>query len=195
MLLSGIISASWLLIGYIHCLGSHTWVFYGISVPCTEVPLMTQNSPTVQLHPDIVALNVKKLELSHTVGPFTSPPLPNFQSSPIWLRPKQTWQIQNTAQYIYPLKMKFQSIAIFPMKLPISNNKLYWAIFIRFNFTPPAPIQLSLTSHMPSISSLSTPPSFDHFPGFSFQDKFYYDTTLIIGAATSCIVQQNLTWR
>ena len=55
-------------------------------------PRFSRNLPTALAQPDIVKANLdKEVSLGWVAGPFSTPPFPNFQVSPIRLVPKKYW--------------------------------------------------------------------------------------------------------
>ena len=81
-------------------------------------PRFSRNLPTALAQPDIVKANLdKEVSLGRVAGPFSAPPFPNFQVSPIGLVPKKYWDKFRTIFHL-----PFPKSGVTSINYPISKE-------------------------------------------------------------------------
>lgn len=151
-----------------------------------ECPLSSRNSQTVTDMSHIAHDKIQKeLASGRISGPYNSPPLKNFKSSPLSLRPKKDpgkFRLLHNLSFPYDGRSVNRNIP--RDKATVKYATLGDAISL---------IQSSGTASFLAKSDIADAfgliplhPSQYHLTGFTFQGQYYYDRCLPMGCSSSC---------
>lgn len=148
---------------------------------------IAKNLQSCKQHPDIT---LQKLELEvqagRIKGPFSSAPLPNLHISPIGLVPKKT---PNQFRLIHHLSYpEGTSVNDF---IDPENSKVHYATFddaVQLLLSLGQGSFMAKTDIDNAFRLIPIHPLDHNLLGIQFQDKYYFDTCLPMGASSSCAI-------
>lgn len=152
----------------------------------TRLPVKAKNSKSVSEHPDVVRQKLdKEIALGRVAGPFDCPPLPTLRISPIFIATKKNGDFRLIHNLSHPdqnsvndfIDSKFCSVryssiddAVQMVKRIGNGGKL-------------AKADIKSAFRLLRVS----PSDFDQL-GFVFDNKYYFDKCLPMGASISCSI-------
>jgi hypothetical protein len=150
-------------------------------------PSMANNLQSCYQHPDITLNKIQsEVQACRIKGPFTSRPLPNLQISPIGLVPKKT---ANQFRLIHHLSYP-EGLSVNDFIDP-EHSKVHYATFddaVQILLTLGQGSFMAKTDIDNAFRLIPIHPSDHDLLGIHFQDKFYFDTCLPMGASSSCAI-------
>ena len=166
---------------------------FSISFEGPDSPLTSNNSPSVQQNPQIVAEKLaKELKLNRIAGPFKEIPFHNFKCSPLALRPKQQpgkYRLLHNLSYPYDEHSVNHNIP--QQSATVKYQSLEDAIQLIHKHSPSP--YLAKSDIADAFRLVPVHSSQHHLLGFSFAGNYYYDKMLPMGAATSCSIFETIS--
>ncbi|MEG7522284.1 MAG: hypothetical protein M3H12_04180, partial [Chromatiales bacterium] len=161
--------------------------YFGTPTLCS-----THNHPSASVHRDVVEKKLKKeLSLGRIAGPFSSPPFPNYQSSPLGVVAKKE---PNAFRIIHDLSYP-QGTSInecIPKEFTtVTYENLDHVISLLSQFGRGALI--GKTDIEDAFRIIPIHPSCYHLFGFTWASSFFYDRCLPMGCAESCRIFERLS--
>lgn len=158
-----------------------------------ESTLASKNSPSLYTNIHVARKKInQELSLGRIAGPFTHPPFKHFKSSPLALREKSTpGKYRLLHNLSYPYDNNSVNFNIPRQYTTVKYQNIHHAITLIQNHAPAAFMSKSDISDAFRIIPLH--PSQYHLMGFSFDNKFYYDRMLPMGAAPSCKIFEDFS--
>lgn len=152
-----------------------------------RVSASASNLTSCKQHPDIVRQKLnEELQAGRVKGPFSSPPLGNFRVSPIGVVPKKSpGQFRLIHHLSYPPGQSINDY-IEPELASVSYCSFDDAVALLLSIGPGA--LFSKTDIDSAFRLIPIHPSDHHLLGIQFEDKFFYDTCLPMGASSSCAI-------
>ena len=161
---------------------------HGFKIPFQgqETDFIAQNSWSAKQNPQAVNKNIaKELLAGRIAGPFDTPPLDHFHSSPLAVRPKKDpGKFRTLHNLSYPYNQFSVNSGISHQDSTVKYATINQAIH-RIN-TFPTPPYLAKTDIQSAFRLIPVHPDSYHLLGFSWEDKFYYDKCLPFGLSCSC---------
>ena len=167
----------------------------GFTLHCNRPAIFAaakRNSTIAQKNPDAVDQKInKELQLGHIAGPFEDPPFPQFQISPLSLRPKPDnsgWRLLHDLSYPYNDQSVNSNIPEDFKK--VSYSSIESAIRMIQNLGPKT--FMAKSDIQSAFTLVPIAPSDYHLLGFQWRNKYFYYTTLPQGAGSSCFIFERI---
>ena len=145
-------------------------------------PRFSRNLPTALAQPDIVKANLdKEVSLGRVAGPFSAPPFPNFQVSPIGLVPKKYSDKFRTIFHLSFPKSGVTSINYSISKEDFSLNYITIDTAIEGILANGRGCFLAKTDVDSAFRLIPLRPRDHELFGMQWEGKFYYDKVLPFG--------------
>lgn len=148
-------------------------------------PSIYRNHASLEVHTDFVETKLKKeLHLGRIKGPYDTPPLPNFKSSPLGVVPKKE---PNSYRLIHDLSFGPENTAVNHF-IPFENSTVTLETFddvVSLVLKAGRDCLLCKADIEDAFSILPMSPLDYHKLGFSFKGKFYFSRVLPMGASSS----------
>ncbi|KAK3087428.1 hypothetical protein FSP39_005841 [Pinctada imbricata] len=150
------------------------------------------NHKSTSDHPEIVEEYIKKgLDTQRIAGPFLSPPLPNFKTSPLGVVPKSDpGKFRIIHDLSYPHGNSVNSLIpqeASEVKYDSIDNIV--ALVQKFGYGA----LMAKSDIQDAFRIMPVHPSDYHLLGFSWNDHFYYERCLPMGASSSCQIFECLS--
>ena len=167
---------------------------YGFSIGCDTTPSvpLSKNHSSALNHSEVINSHIQKsLELNRIAGPFPHPPFDPFISSPLGVVPKsEPGQFRIIHDLSYP---KDNSVNFY---IPKENSAVrYDSVDWIIHLVQQNGIHclMAKTDIQDAFRIIPINPSDYHLLGFSWNDQFYYDKCLPMGASSSCQIFEQLS--
>lgn len=167
---------------------------FGFRLGCQNTPSIhpPHNHKSAQNHPEVIQDYIKAGLDSHRIaGPFPYPPLPQFKTSPLGVVPKSE-----------PNKFRIIHDLSFPNEDSVNSNIPKQYSEVQYDSIDNVTLLLGQFGHGSLMAKSDIKDAFRivpvnpvdyHLLGFTWQDQFYYERCLPMGASSSCQIFEQLS--
>lgn len=158
-----------------------------------QSPLFSTNSHSALLNPEQVDLKLQnELQQGRIAGPFSSPPLPNFKSSPLALREKSTpgkFRLLHNLSYPYDSRSVNANIPQQSSTVQYSNIQTALEVVRDLGSN----CFLAKSDIADAFRLIPLNPSEYNLTGFEWRGQYYFDKCLAMGLSSSCKIFETFT--
>lgn len=158
-----------------------------------EQDLHSENSTSAKHNPQIIEKTIQyELSLNRISGPYDSPPLQNFKSSPLAIREKKhSGKYRMLHNLSYPYDAHSVNHNISRQFTTVTYSSVKDAVAAINACQPTA--YMAKTDLSEAYRQVPIHPSDYHLTGFSWNEKYYYDKCLPQGCSSSCQTFQRIS--
>ena len=158
---------------------------FDIAYKGEQIGFDANNALSANSQPNKVLTKITtELQKNRIAGPFVSPPLPNFKTSPLAIRDKtEPGKYRLLHNLSYPHDQRAVNLNINQCDKTVSYASIRDAMHIIANMETPFLAKADIAD---AFRPLPVHPNSHNLLGFKFQGLFYYDKCLPMGCAASC---------